>query len=250
MAEVWPSAGWDAGGSASSLVGRICTACIRSVPVTGASLSLMTGAGNRATVHASDAVAARLEDLHFDMGEGPGLDAFREGQPVLVADLDDPRDGASARWPGFSPAAYEAGARAVFAYPLALGAAKLGVLLLYGDRAGALDADARATALRLADGAFFALLDLLSGSTSAANGDGDREWFGGDNAFYRAEVYQAAGMLTVRLGVGIEEAMVRLRAYAFAHDRPVSDVAADIVGRNLHLRDDNDGSGSARREQS
>ena len=86
---------------------------------------------------------------------------------MLVADLDDPRDGASARWPGFSPAAYEAGARAVFAYPLALGAAKLGVLLLYGDRAGGLDADARATALRLADGAFFALLDLLSGSTSA-----------------------------------------------------------------------------------
>jgi hypothetical protein len=97
--------------------------------------------------------------------------------------------------------------------------------------------------LRLADGAFFALLDLLSGSRSAANGDG--EWLGGDASFYRAEVYQAAGMVTVHLGVGIEEAMIRMRAYAFAHDRSVSDVAADIVGRKLRFRDDNDGSGSA-----
>ncbi|MFF4257009.1 ANTAR domain-containing protein [Streptomyces sp. NPDC001663] len=36
-----------------------------------------------------------------------------------------------------------------------------------------------------------------------------------DLGAYRAEIDQAGGMLTVQLGVGIEEAFVRLRAYAW-----------------------------------
>jgi hypothetical protein len=91
-----------------------------------------------------------------------------------------------------------------------------------------------------------ALLDLVSGSAAAEDAAGNSEGlstgrFGGDAAFYRAEVYQAAGMLMDHLGVGIEEAMVRLRAYAFGCDRPVVDVAADIVRRRLTLAADNGG---------
>ncbi|HEY5149368.1 MAG TPA: GAF and ANTAR domain-containing protein [Mycobacterium sp.] len=229
------------GAPASSLVARICGACVQSVPVTGASVSLMTGTGNRATVYASDGVSARLEDLQFDLGEGPGIDAFGARQPVLVADLGDPRRGVGGRWPAFTPAAWAAGARAVFAFPLLLGAARLGVLLLYRDRPEALDSAQLGRALRLADGAFFALFDQLAGSIPSASGEVDREWHGPDVALHRAQVYQAAGMLTVDLGVSIEEAMVRLRAHSFASDRPVADVAADIVGRILRLEEDNGG---------
>lgn len=47
-------------------------------------------------------------------------------------------------------------------------------------------------------------------------------------------------MLTVQLGVGIEEAFIRLRAYSYAHGRRLSDVAADVVAHRLHLADDTD----------
>ena len=231
------------GGRDSSLLGRICGACVRSIPVTGAAVSLMTGAGHRATAYASDAVAARLEDLHFDLGEGPGIDAFRGRRPVLVPDLGDRGAGAGARWPAFAPAALDAGAGALFAFPLQLGAAQLGVLLLYSDGSVALDAAQQARALRLADAAFYALLDQLSGSGSDLNGHRTED----DVAFSRAQVYQAAGMVMAQLGVSIEEATVRLHAYAFANDRPLVDVARDIVSRTLRLDDDNDDQQSGRK---
>jgi hypothetical protein len=236
----WPAGAPERVGPDSSLLGRVCAACVRSVPVTGAAVSLMTGAGHRATVHASDGVVARLADLHSDLGEGPCVDAFRGRAPVLVPDLGDPGAGAGARWPAFAPAAQAAGARALFAFPLQLGAAKLGVLLLYCDQAVSLDAAQHARALRLADAAFLALLDLLSGSATTSD-DGDLDGYRmGDSRFSRAEVYQAAGMVMADLGVTIEEATVRLHGYAFANDRPLIDVARDIVGRTLRLDDDND----------
>jgi hypothetical protein len=209
------------------------------VPVTGAAVSLMTGAGHRATVHASDGVVAQLAELDIDLGEGPGIDAYRGRAPVLIPDLGDLGAGAGVRWPAFAPAAQAAGARALFAFPLQLGAAQLGVLLLYCDRAAALDAAQHARALRLADAAFAALLDLLSGSATGS-GDLDGYGMGEGGGLRRAEVYQAAGMVMAQLGVGIEEATVRLHAYAFANDRPLIDVARGVVGRTVRLDDDND----------
>ncbi|HYO19423.1 MAG TPA: ANTAR domain-containing protein [Dermatophilaceae bacterium] len=55
---------------------------------------------------------------------------------------------------------------------------------------------------------------------------------------YRLEVYQAQGMLMVDLGVGIGEAMARLRAYAYAEGRALSDVANDIVNGRMTLERD------------
>jgi hypothetical protein len=141
----------------------------------------------------------------------------------------------------FAPAAQAAGARALFVFPLQLGAAELGVLLLYCDRAATLDAAQHARALRLADAAFNALLDLLSGSvTTSDDGDLNGHRMGESSRFSRAEVYQAAGMVMAHLGVSIEEATVRLHGYAFANERPLIDVARDIVGRTLRLDDGND----------
>jgi AmiR/NasT family two-component response regulator len=48
-------------------------------------------------------------------------------------------------------------------------------------------------------------------------------------------VQNAAGMVSVQLGVSVTEALIRLRAYAFSHDRPIDDVARDIVSRALRL---------------
>ena len=232
------------------LVDRICTACIETIPVAGAAVSVTTTGGDRITVCASDPVAARLEELQFLLGEGPGVDAFRLRAPVLIADLDAPGAVGLMGWTAFGPAAVAAGARAVYAFPLVLGAATLGVLQLYAVHARRLDAAQRARALRLADAAFFAVLDLLSGSPERGSDDVDEVLPSYDGTLYRAEVYQAAGMVMAQLDVSIEDATVRLRAFAYAHGRSVVDVARDIVQNRLRLHDDHDPNRSGSEEPS
>jgi len=221
----------------STLIGRICDACVTSIPVTGAAVSASLTPGSRSTIHATDAVAARVEDLQLDLGEGPGTDAIRDRGPILIADLSDARSATAARWPMFTPAALREGARAVFAFPLQLGAAEVGLLGLYRDMPGHLDGSSHATALRLADAAMFALIDDGFTSSDPIDRD-DNERATDENDFFRTQVFQAVGMMTVQLGVSAEEATVRLRAHAYAHDRSVADVAGDVVSRRLRFRPD------------
>ena len=59
-----------------------------------------------------------------------------------------------------------------------------------------------------------------------------------DAVAYRAETYQASGMIAIQLQIPASEALLRIRAHAFANDRPLSAVAADIVARRLRLDND------------
>ena len=52
---------------------------------------------------------------------------------------------------------------------------------------------------------------------------------------FRFVVHQASGMVAAQLEIGVGEALVRLRAYAFANDRSLSEVAEDVVARRLRL---------------
>jgi hypothetical protein len=196
---------------------------------------LTTAVGHRSLLAASDGPSARLDELHFTLGEGPAVDAVNRGHPVLVGDLADP--GTAWRWPAFSGAALEAGVRAVFALPLQIGAVCLGVLVGYRFEPGRLSADDLAQALRLADGAADALLDLAVPASSLAQPDGNGDGAADNQRTYSfgAEVHQASGMLMVQLGVSIEIALARLRAYAFAQGRPVSEIAREVVAGTLLL---------------
>jgi len=194
----------------------------------GAWLTAMSDPGRRVLMHATGARAMELEELQFTVGEGPCADAFTSGVPVLVPDLE--AVGVRGRWPGLTVADGHAGASALFAFPLAQGAIRVGVLGLYRATAGPLGPEELADVLVCADTALL----LLLGARSAAPGldglpDGDG-WRG-----HRAPVYQATGMVSVQRGVGLEEALALLRAYAFAYDLPLGEVAARVVGRRLRL---------------
>jgi hypothetical protein len=188
-------------------------------------LSVRSSGGHLATVCASDDIAARIEELQFTLGEGPCIDALRLGAPVLVGDLDS---AAHRQWPSFTNGAAEAGVRAVFAFPLAIGAIRVGALDLYRDAAGELTPAQLATALRAADAAAVSL--LRSDGWSGTLVDDARE-----RSSYRLVVHQAAGMVMVQLDTSIEDALVKLRAHAYAHDLSINDVAADVVARRLHF---------------
>lgn len=207
-------------------IAAVCRAAVRRLGVDGASVTAMSGRVAREPLFASDQPSARLEELQFTTGEGPAAEDFRLGLPVLIPDLEMAAD----RWPGFVPAAVAAGARAMFALPLQAGAIRLGVLSLYRALPGSLQPEELADVLIFADIAQQLLLDAAAG----ISGSPEYQLLDGLSAS-RAAVYQAAGMISVQLGVSLEEAFVRLRAHAFASGAALADVADDVVNRLLRF---------------
>jgi hypothetical protein len=210
-------------------VAALCRAAVRWLDVDGASVTVMSGAMVREPLFSSDRLSARLEELQFMTGEGPGAEDFRFGSPMLIPDLE----AVAARWPGFVSAAVAAGARAMFALPLQAGAIRVGVLSLYRVLPGSMAADELAEVLVFADIALQMVLDSaagISGSPAYQPLDGLSD--------SRAEVYQATGMISVQLGVTLEEAFVRMRAHAFASSTALSAVADDVVNRELRFSPD------------
>ncbi|MEV1158583.1 GAF and ANTAR domain-containing protein [Micromonospora chokoriensis] len=217
-------------GGADGLLPRVCGAAAQELAAFGAGISVMTEDGVRGATAASDPISERIEELQFMFGEGPCIDAFASRRPVLVSDLRDLVTGADGRWPFYAPAALDGGLRAVFAFPLQIGAARLGVLDVFRDRVGPLTNAELADALTFADVTVSALLDWQEqAETSAVAAIED------DVAEYRAELFQAQGMVMVQLGVTLVEAMARIRAYAYAEDRRLSEVTHDIVARRLRF---------------
>ena len=220
----WIAAAHEGAGPVS--VAAVCAAAVGNLGVDGASVTVVSGLLVGEPLFASDELSAVLEELQFTTGEGPAADEFWLGSPVLIADLDS----AAARWPGFVPEAVAAGARAMFALPLQAGAIRVGVLSLYRELPGPLSAGALADVLVLADVALQLLLDASSGISGSPgyrplDGLSDR----------RAVVYQATGMISVQLGVSLEEALARLRAHAFASSAALGDVASEVVSRRLRF---------------
>ncbi|HET9138222.1 ANTAR domain-containing protein [Actinophytocola sp.] len=213
---------------ASASLRHVCVVCARAVAATGSGLSITRGRGRHDPVATSDAASAELAELQFTLGEGPSADALDGAGPVLAADLS--AAASRRRWPVFAPAATKRGVLAMFSFPLELGAVRVGVLDLYRDRTGPLSGAQLADALVFADAALLLVLDDRGGIPAAyadlVDGGFD-EW--------RAEVHQAAGMLSVQLGVEVEEALVRLRAYAFTQDRRLAAVARDVIERRVRF---------------
>jgi hypothetical protein len=211
---------------------RICRACVDGLDVDGAAISLLTARTARQTLAATDETAELLEDLQFTLNEGACMEAARTGKPVLVADLQQSSSSVE-RWPMFAAAVLEHSAvRAVFALPLQWGAVNLGVLDLYRIAPGALSDAQMRDAIASADAAALMMLGLRTDPEQ-----GDAGWL--DHAVaYRAEVHQATGMVSVQLDTTAAEALARIRAHAFVHDRLLVEVARDVLGRRLTFTED------------
>ncbi|MGZ5399670.1 MAG: GAF and ANTAR domain-containing protein [Nocardioides sp.] len=210
------------------LLQRVCRAAARDLPATGVGVSVLSDRGDLMTAAASSATSVLVEELQFTLGEGPCIAAYESRSPVLVPDLSAL---ASTTWPGYAPAAHRHGVRAVFAFPLLVGGSRIGALDVYRDQTGDLMEPAFSRALAFAEVAMQGLVEAgqsLEGVTSLLS----------DGPGTRLEVYQAQGMVMVQLGVRPDEALGRLRAYAYAHERRLSDVADDVIGRRLQMESD------------
>ncbi len=215
----------------------VCAAAVAAVEISGAWLSAARGTDAGHLMRVTDGVSEELAELQLTLGEGPGPDAAASGGAVLASDLDEMES--ARRWPFFAPAARQAGAAAIFAFPLRIGAIRAGVMGLYRALPGPLSAAGLGDALTFADTATLLLLDAQDQAADdlAEAGPGGQP---ADLTVHRAEIDQATGMLTEQLGVGIAEAFLRLRAYAYAHDRRLAELARDIVARRVRLHPDPD----------
>jgi hypothetical protein len=240
------------GSGISALLSALCTATVHEVGVSGAWVTVM-GSGMSHLLYATDSVAARLADIEFTLGEGPGVRAGRSGRLVMVPDVHSERVhvmDAVGEGPitinlsaDLVEAARQVGVASVFAFPLQVGAVRLGVLELYSRHRGPLDAHQLAAALRHALAITHALLGLsVLQSDGDGGGDGldevDLRATNNRTALSRAVVHQATGMLMVQLGTSIDEAFTRLRAHAFAEGLPITEIAELIVDRRLRLERD------------
>lgn len=215
--------------TARSSTGRLCAACVEVLGVTGAGITMMAGS-QAGPICVSGPDVAALEDVQYTIGLGPCRDAFDTGLSVHAPRFDT---ATSTRWPAFVALARESGIGAVFAYPLSAAGAKVGVLTLYQQLEGALSAAQQDDSV--------ALVEVLTETVLSLQDDAPPGTLApvlDDAVQYRAQIYQAAGMVAIQLAVPADEALVRIRAHAFANDQTVAETAALIVARRLRLPDD------------
>lgn len=186
----------------------------------GVVITVMAAGAAEASVGSSGGTVRAWEQLQLDVGEGPSRSAFATGLSQAVPDLES--EDALVRWPGYVSQARRAGLRSVHAFPLQLGASRLGALTAYGSRPGRLSSASLRVCLAAADRATALILA------------GETEWCaddpGSDDVFQLpSEVYQAQGMVMAQLGCSLAEALARLRGHAYAGDLTLTELAAEVL---------------------
>ncbi len=213
--------------------GSLCAVAAEVTNLSGAGIALVSSGQQYTSVCTSNDVAHTLMDLEMTVGEGPCVDACISDIAIdesnLVATFDR-------RWLTYSPLAKEAGAHAVFAFPVRIGAIRLGALSFYRDEPGPLSAAQSSDAYLMASVIGRAILAMQAGAprdTLAA--ELERE------ANFDFSVHQAAGMIAVQGSMSVGNALVALRAHAFATNASLSELAIRVVLREIFF-DPNPGS--------
>jgi hypothetical protein len=210
---------------------RLARACASVLGVDGAGISLLDAPQRRVPLGASHDLAEQAERLQFTAGEGPCMTAQDTRQPVFAVEADLRR-----RWPAFTALLFESTPyRAIVALPLQPSLAGSGAIDLFftdSDRVPKLDVfDAVAVGelvtSSLSDAAVWAPWSPVSGPA----------WMTGPVPQRRAAVWEALGTVSMELDVPTREALALLRAAAYAENRTVDDVAADLLAGLLHAKD-------------
>ena len=198
--------------------------CVEVLDVGAAGLMLVAPDGALRVIASSSEAMRVLELFELQSHEGPCLDCFRTGQPVLNQDLAE----ANSRWPRFAVEALTAGFRSVQALPMRLRSSVLGALNLFHIEAGEMRQDDVVAAQALADIATIAIIQHRATlDAQAVNEQLNRA------LNTRIVIEQAKGMLAGRNDVDMEQAFDTLRNHARIHNLRLADVARDLIDGTL-----------------
>ncbi|MFJ6535088.1 GAF and ANTAR domain-containing protein [Paenarthrobacter sp. NPDC091711] len=207
--------------SENALDADLCAAFLQELPINGAAVSVFGGSAAETLMCASDATAARLDELQYDLGDGPRWDVFRSQQPVMIPNLS----GIGARsWPAFAEAATTTEAAALFVFPLLAGGLAIGVAELYCTSPCEFTPAQASQAARIAGRTAWALLRGFVPDDGAGSAG---------IPLARREIHQATGMVLVQTDSTAYEALLLLRGHAFASGRSLQETALDVVSRRL-----------------
>lgn len=206
----------------------LCAGFVRMIPVTGASISLIDRSGRQSSLSSSDTVAARIDELQFQLGEGPQWDAVKTRSYVMIPNLDGDD---MAAWPIFAQAMEYLPARALFTLPLLMGAATVGAVTLYNDEIGQLSRQQFREAVAIAASITWR---AVHGAIRSADLDDSVE--SETSPALRREVHQATGIIVAQLDISATAAFSRLQAHAFATNQNLQDLAHDVVANRVDFR--------------
>jgi GAF domain-containing protein len=195
----------------------------------GAAGLMLAGPDRELRVMASSSEAMRMLELfELQAQEGPCLDCYRTGQPVVNQDLAS----VDGRWPRFATEALAAGFHSVHALPMRLRGTIIGALNLFHAEPGDMrEADVDA-AQAFADVATIAILQ----HRAALEAQVLNEQL--DHALKtRVVIEQAKGMVAERAGLDMEQAFVTLRNHARNHNLRLTDLATDVIGSAVAVAD-------------
>ncbi len=205
---------------------QLCDLYATTPDIAGTSITLATPQdGNGAS--ASSKAFAGITDIQFTLGEGPEIDAITTMDIVVVSSAAE----MAQRWPSFFASALDYGIGSTIALPLRMGAISLGALTLYYFEEKAFDDTAIRLAITVSRTATLTLLAQQDAVSHLPSSLSPTATIG-----YRAVVHQATGMVAAQLNCDIAEALVRLRAHAYANQCQITDVAQAIVRRELRLK--------------
>jgi hypothetical protein len=225
--QVWD--GYDGRSRGLELLPTVLSeACVRVLPVAGAGIS-MTLDELRVPLGSSDGSAARVERLQTTLGEGPCLDAVAAAEPRMFCEA-----ALAERWPVFHRRVItETPYRSIASVPLhPTETACVGALDLYFTESEQVPLDDIAE-VSAAIGS--QISGLLFESPSKAFGAGVTMpiWLSGDSVVDRMNVWVAVAILIEHADLTNPDALSALRAYAFAHDLSLDQVADDLTAERL-----------------
>jgi GAF domain-containing protein len=203
---------------------HLSVVCVRTLDVTDAGLMLSDPQGTLNFVAASSERMRLIELLEIQSNEGPCLDAYRSGQPLVNVDVGD----GGSRWPAFAQHARESGFRSVSAVPMRVRDTVIGALNLFDAGQTHLSERDVALAQAFAHVATIGILQERSLREAEAVADQLRGALQS-----RVAIEQAKGLISERAGVNIEAAFDLLRTYARRHNLRLRDVAEDVSARRL-----------------
>ena len=205
---------------------RICIAGAELLGADSMTIALVVDGGYE-PLGSTDERGIRMDELQFAIGDGPSFAVHGDNDPILVEDLA--HHDAVSQWPLFCDAARSHGVRGLFAFPLRIGAANLGVMTAYRTSVAALTPTQFSHGLVLSAFAAAETVRRLAGNP-------DRVVEGQDPITFDQSIVQfAAGMLAERLNTSIVDALVRIRAHAYASNLTVTEVAQLIASGRLVL---------------
>lgn len=194
--------------------------CVQTVDVDAAGVMLARPEASLQFVASSSESMRMLELFQIQADEGPCVDCFRSGQPIINHALDEGDD----RWPQFSPRALAQGFRAVHCMPMRLRGSTIGALNLFRTTTGAMNSDDVAAAQGLADVATIAILQHQS-SLNATTLNSQLSYALNS----RIIIEQAKGMIRQALNCDMHEAFERLRWHSRNHNVKLTTVATRVV---------------------